>query len=62
MPCTVNGLVALCQVEYLSEYMRDFIMTHGQKTEIKRHFNFKLSFNSVRPGAESKTNMIKLCS
>lgn len=35
------------KVEYLSEYMRDFNMTQRQKTEMKRHFNFKLSFNSV---------------
>lgn len=36
-----------CKVEYLSEYMRDFNMTLMQKTEMKRHFNFKLEFNSV---------------
>lgn len=27
--------------------MRDFNMTHSQKVEMQRHFNFKLSFNSV---------------
>ena len=27
--------------------MRDFNMTLMQKTEMKRHFNFKLEFNSV---------------
>lgn len=36
------------QVEYLSEYMRDFNMTQSQKLEMQRHFNFKLTFNSVR--------------
>ncbi len=38
---------ARLKVEYLSEYMRDFNMTLMQKTEMKRHFNFKLEFNSV---------------
>lgn len=35
------------QVEYLSEYMRDFNMTLMQKMEMRRHFNFKLEFHSV---------------
>lgn len=28
--------------------MRDFNMTPSQKAEVRRHFTFKLDFNSVR--------------
>lgn len=41
--------------------MRDFNMTHGQICEMKRHFNYRLSFNSVSDTNTTKNIIVQVC-